>query len=110
MANTGLNISGIYKIESKVHPDRIYIGSAVNFRHRKNIHFRTLKKNIHKNPKLQAHYNKYGEGDLSFSVIAICDKKELIPENKIIWIEQFFIDAYKPWFNIAKIAGSCRVS
>ena len=107
MANSGLNISGIYKIESKVHPERIYIGSAVNLRHRKNRHFLTLEKNIHKNPKLQAHYNKYGEKDLIFSVITICDRKELMPINGIIRPEQFFIWAYDPWFNINKIAGSC---
>jgi hypothetical protein len=23
-----------------------------------------------------------------------------------LWLEQFFIDAYDPWFNIAKLAGS----
>jgi len=104
--NSGLNISGIYKIESKVHPDRIYIGSAVNIRHRKGGHFLTLKKEIHKNPKLQAHYNKYGADDLTLSVVAVCDKDELIPINGIVRPEQFFIWAYNPWFNVNKIAGS----
>lgn len=104
--DSGLNMSGIYKITSKVHPERIYIGSAVNFRTRKGGHFLTLKKNVHRNPKLQAHYNKYGVDDLTFSIVAICSKEELRPENNVVWIEQFFIDAYKPWFNINKIAGS----
>jgi group I intron endonuclease len=106
MANSGLNKSGIYKMISLVHPDRVYVGSANNLRHRKNSHFYCLKKGTHKNPKLQAHYNKYGEDDLIFIPIAICDKSELIPINGIVWIEQFFIDSYKPWFNIALIAGS----
>jgi len=104
--NSGLNIGGIYKIQSIIKPDRVYIGSAVNFRHRRNIHFRTLRKNKHKNPKLQAHYNKYGGKDLVFSILVVCDIKYITPEGGVIWLEQFFLDAYKPWFNIAKIAGS----
>lgn len=103
---TGLNISGIYKIESSVHPDRLYIGSAVCIRRRKNDHFWSLENQTHKNPKLQAHYNKYGKDDLIFSVIAICNKGDLMPTDGVIWLEQLFINAYKPWFNIAKIAGS----
>jgi group I intron endonuclease len=106
MINTGLNISGIYKITSKVHPERIYIGSAVNFRQRKNTHFLSLKKGKHKNPKLQAHYNKYGDADLLFCIVAICSKEDLMPVNNIVWLEQFFIDAYNPWFNCSPTAGS----
>ena len=99
-------ISGVYKIRSRSHLDRLYIGSAVDIQHRKNQHLCDLRKNQHRSIKLQRHYNKYGEDDLIFETIAKCQKEELIPQNGIIWIEQVFIDAYKPYFNTAKFAGS----
>lgn len=104
--------SGIYKIQSIIKPDRIYIGSAANLGSRRRSHFNELKFNKHHNVKLQRHVNKYGIDDLVFSIVACCDKKELIPDNNVIWIEQCFLWAYKhensniPWFNICPIAGS----
>lgn len=104
--------SGIYKIQSKIHPERCYIGSAVWLKDGWWHHLKDFRKNKHGNSKLQNHFNKYGESDLVFSVLAICRKEELIPVNGVIWIEQVFIWAYKtinsdiPWFNICKIAGS----
>jgi hypothetical protein len=63
---------------------------------------------------MQDHYNKYGLSDLVFSVIAICDRDDLIPVNGIIWIEQAFIYVYahikhnktRPYFNVDPHAGS----
>lgn len=97
---------GVYKIQSIIKPQRIYVGSAINIRIRWNIHSSGLKLNKHENPKLQNHVNKYGIDDLIFSIIIICDKEELIPINGIIRPEQFFIWAYNPYFNINPIAGS----
>lgn len=95
-----MNTSGIYKIESKIKPERIYIGSAVRIGHRLTNHLHDLRKNKHDNQRLQNHFNKYGESDLQFSVLLGCEKEDLIK------IEQYFIDSYRPWFNILKIAGS----
>ena len=100
MANSGLNISGIYKIESKIHPDRTYIGSALNLRYRRNDHFLSLKKNKHKNSKLQAHYNKYGEQDLIFIALELCFPEFLTAR------EQYYIDKLKPYFNVRGKAES----
>lgn len=98
--------SGIYMLQSISKPERIYIGSAVDLYHRRAQHLYGLRNNKHGNSKLQNHYNKYREIDLVFSILAICDTEELIPVNGVVWLEQFFIWAYDPWFNIAKIAGS----
>ena len=95
-----MTISGIYKIQSKCKPERIYIGSAVNIHERWNKHLYRLKRNWHVNHKLQHHYNKYGKTDLVFSIIVGCEKDDLIVT------EQFYIDAYNPWFNLAPMAGS----
>lgn len=92
--------SGIYKIQSKCKPDRIYIGSAINIEGRKRAHFSRLKHGYHHSIKLQRHYDKYGYEDLEFSIITICKKDELIK------LEQVHLDEINPYFNICKIAGS----
>lgn len=93
--------SGIYKIQSSIKPERIYIGSAVNYKRRKNLHLFNLRKNNHHSLKLQNHYNKYGENDLLFELIIVCEKHDLIKQ------EQIFIDLYNPWFNNSRTAGNC---
>jgi len=98
--------SGIYKIQSISHLDRVYIGSAVDFFVRWEKHLSGLRNNSHRNKKLQGHYNKYGESDLVFSIVAICDKEELKPIDRVVRPEQFFIWAYNPSFNICQTAGS----
>lgn len=98
-----MNISGIYQIQSKIKPERIYIGSAICIEKRWWCHRTALRKNKHCSLKLQRHFNKYGESDLQFSILLGCDNnKEYLLKN-----EQFFIDSYNPYFNNAKIAGSC---
>jgi group I intron endonuclease len=93
-------LSGIYKIQSNVHSDRCYIGSAQNIKGRWQLHISELRRNKHKNGRLQNHFNKYGESDLQFSLVVGCDKENLIS------YEQFYIDSLGPYFNILKIAGS----
>ena len=91
---------GIYQIQSKIKPSRIYVGSAVDIKHRWQTHILMLKLNKHHSLKLQRHFNKYGEKDLIFSILVACEKMDLINQ------EQFFIDAKRPYFNIAPKAGS----
>jgi hypothetical protein len=55
-----MKISGIYQIQSKKNPNRIYVGSGISIQHRWWYHLRNLKKGIHCNGKLQNHCNKYG--------------------------------------------------
>jgi group I intron endonuclease len=95
-----MKISGIYQIQSKIEPERIYIGSAINVTRRWKCHLSDLRKNKHHSIKLQRHFNKYGENDLQFSVLRNCEKEYLIIN------EQSLIDICNPYFNICKIAGS----
>lgn len=95
-----MRISGIYKIQSQIKPERIYIGSAIDINHRWKMHINDLRKNKHSSIKLQRHFNKYGEADLQFSILLGCEKEDLIKT------EQYFIDSYNPFFNICKTAGS----
>jgi hypothetical protein len=92
-----MKISGIYKIQSIIKPQRCYIGSAVNIHKRWWNHAWELRNNRHHSIILQRHYNKYGEADLQFSVLLGCNKEDLVS------IEQYFVDFYNPYFNINKI-------
>lgn len=92
----------IYKISNSVN-SRIYIGSAINYRLRKNRHITQLNRNIHCNKKLQRFVNKYGIDKLKFTIVEECKKDELLIK------EQFYINnsnCLKNGFNILPIAGS----
>lgn len=95
-----MKISGIYQIQSKVKPERIYIGSSINLGKRWHIHLYHLRDNKHGSIKLQRYFNKYGESDLQFSILLGREKEDLIK------IEQYFMDSYNPYFNVCKIAYS----
>lgn len=95
-----MNVCGIYMIQSKHKPNRIYVGSAINIKHRWHNHLSDLRNNKHHSNKLQRHYNKYGNDDLVFSIIIGCDK------NNLLAYEQFYIDALNPYFNISPTAES----
>lgn len=96
-----MKLSGIYKIQSIIHPERIYIGSAININRRHRQHLRDLKLNVHHSIKLQRHFNKYGENDLVFTIIEEC------PLDILIIKEQYYIDLNNTYFNICKTAGNC---
>jgi group I intron endonuclease len=93
--------SGIYRIESKVKPERVYIGSAVHLSKRWTTHLWGLKNDRHHSTKLQNHFNKYGESDLVFIIVEHC-----LPDF-LITREQYYIDSLNPYFNECKIAGNC---
>jgi len=92
--------TGIYIIVSKIKPERVYIGSAVDIAKRWNSHLCTISANKHRSPMLQNHVNKYGIEDLEFSVLEQCEISMLLIR------EQYYIDTLKPFFNTLKIAGS----
>lgn len=89
-----MKVSAIYIIKSIINSKRVYIGSAVNVAHRWECHLSDLRLNKHHSKKLQRHYNKYGLADLNFSILLGCDKEDLVKT------EQYFLDTYKPYFNV----------
>lgn len=95
-----MKLSGIYKISSKIKPENFYIGSSMDIDHRLSCHFYDLKSNRHSNNRLQNHYNKYGDDDLSLNILMYCDIDNLIKN------EQFYIDTLYPKFNLRKKAES----
>jgi len=91
---------GIYMILNKVNGKR-YIGSSKNVRKRKNRHFSELRRDVHKNRKLQNSFNKYGEDKFEFKLL-----EEVSDEKDLIVREQVFINELKPKLNINLIANS----
>lgn len=78
---------------------RRYIGSAVRLWNRRRQHFQSLARGDHHSRFMQKTWNKRPEA-LEFSILLYCDKENLL------MYEQILLDAYKPEFNTAPVAGS----
>jgi group I intron endonuclease len=90
--------AGVYTITSP--SGGFYVGSASRFSDRWSLHRRDLRAGVHHNQPLQRAWNKYGEDQMVFAKIIICDKKNLL------LYEQAAIDALQPSYNILRKAGS----
>ena len=100
--------TGIYKLINKITED-FYIGSASRigkssslsgFYVRFDKHKRQLNNNSHYNRFLQRCWNKYGEKNFEFEILATC------PPEYCIKLEQFFLDSFENKFNIRLVAES----
>jgi group I intron endonuclease len=96
-------MTGVYQIQSKIKPEKTYIGSAININNRWHTHISMLKNNNHRSKKLQNHFNKYGLEDMIFTII---EDFIFISKEHLLSREQFYLDTLNPTFNFAKIAGS----
>lgn len=96
------NKSGIYQIRNLV-DNKLYIGSAVNFKRRKYEHLLKLKRNKH-NKKFQNAFNKYGEQNFVFEVIEFVEDKNKLLEHEQYWMDRF--NVYKNGYNATKEAGN----
>lgn len=95
-----LNIKpGIYQILN-IFNGKFYIGSSQNISHRCGQHRYDLKNNRHRNQHLQRAWNKYGPKAFEFRLIQNCRIEDLIQ------CEQYWIDFYKPEYNICERAAS----
>ena len=92
----------IYKIQIEGY-DKVYIGSAVNFKNRKLHHLNTLRSKTHRNKHLQNVYDKYGECNLSFSILEQVDNVSQLLAAEQKWIDNF---EFKKLINICPIAGN----
>lgn len=88
--------SGVYKLVAN--NGDVYIGGTKNLKSRQKNHFYTLQKGIHHNPLLQKYANEHGVDSLTFEVIEYCSEQDIVSR------EQYYMDALKPAFNIAKEA------
>jgi group I intron endonuclease len=96
--------SGIYQIRC-IPTDKIYVGSAVNLRHRWAQHRRKLHKGNHHNIHLQNAWGKYGEQNFEFTVLEFVDRSNLFIAEQD-WIERTRCAIRGIGFNIFDTAGS----
>ena len=95
-----LGKSGVYQIVN-IATGKIYIGSSVDLYRRYYIHYGSLTRDRHENPKLQRAWNKYGEDCFDFYIVEFLPKdKNLIRER-----EQFWVDKVNPFYNIVRDVG-----
>ena len=87
--------SGIYYLKIKG-TEHSYVGSAKDLRKRLNSHRTALKRQNHRNNKLQNCYNKYGIERLTFEILEYCDIKDLLKR------ESFYTKKLCPDLNIVK--------
>lgn len=94
------NKAGVYMFFNLINGN-YYIGSSVNLARRFRVHMSSV--NSVKLP-LPLAISKYGPNNFVFLILQYCDKEE----NICLGLEQYFIDLYKPKYNILKIAGSSQ--
>lgn len=96
--------SGVYKLTNKTN-NRLYIGSAKEFKERWNQHAASLRRNKHHNKYLQADFNKCGEEAFVFEVIEVIEGTK---EDRLV-VEQRHIDVHygkSKCYNLNKDASS----
>jgi len=71
----------VYQIRNTVNDDK-YIGSAVNFEHRKRCHLSALRRCKHHSRKLQKAWDEYGELAFAFEVIEECLREERLDREQ----------------------------
>lgn len=98
-----LKESVIYAIINIV-DQKLYIGSAVQARRRKQEHLSRLRNGNHCNTHLQGAYNKYGEENFKFVVLNKVSNIKEIDKYEQIWIDTF--DFNKQLYNFCKVAGN----
>lgn len=93
MANGNWQV-GIYAI-THVATGRRYIGSSRRMTSRWARHKLHLRRGTHKNPKLQALWNKHGEASFAFSLIEVVLDPQMLAAR-----EQWWLDSLTPEINI----------
>jgi len=96
----------IYRITNMAN-GKFYIGSADSFARREWQHKYALRRNEHKNPHLQASWNKYGEEMFVFEIV------EAIPEGQeqLVWEDKWLRECVgKPdCYNVNTLATAPRL-
>lgn len=92
--------SGIYEIIC-LSTGKRYIGSAKEFHSRWKQHRRLLRLGTHHSRHLQAAWGKHGEENFAFRRLLLC------APDCLVMYEQIAMDALRPAFNIAPVAGNC---
>lgn len=105
---------GIYCIYFTNKPEKYYVGSAgikgshipssKGFWSRWRLHLSELRKNKHHSRHLQHAYNKYGENNMKFKILELCEDITVLQEREQYWIDN--LNSYENGYNILPFARS----
>jgi len=101
-------ISCVYTITCSANK-KVYVGSAVDFKTRKQIHLAHLRSNRHGNVLLQRAFNLYGEATFQFHPLVITDRDSLLAEEQF-WIDRLNACNRQCGFNLAPAVVGTRVT
>src|SRR3712207_3226582 len=96
--------SGVYQIRCAA-TNKIYVGSALDLRERWYRHRWSLRRGRHRNPHLQAAWDKYGESAFDIAILELVAAPELLRKEQE-WIERTRCAERSIGFNIYTTAGS----
>jgi group I intron endonuclease len=100
--------TGIYLITNTV-TGAVYVGStSISLVTRWQHHRNCLNNQIHRNPRLQRAWNKYGEDAFDFTVAEYVNDLDIILAREQEWIDRYYSLGKSACYNIAPIAGSTR--
>ena len=94
-------IQCIYKIVNDIDRTKFYIGSTKDLHSRIRDHLNLINRKQHKNKKLENSFYKYGKDNFSIHVLQICKN---INKEKLLEIEQYWLDLLKPYYNLSSKA------
>lgn len=98
IVKNNLGKSGVYSWVNKESGTR-YVGSSVNLG-RRLVNYYDLKHLMKNNMSIYKALLKYGHSKFTLEILEYCDR------NCVIEREQYYMDFFKPKYNILKIAGS----
>jgi len=92
-------VCGVYRIMNMIN-GHSYIGSSNFVQHRRDSHFSLLQRGMHHSKEFQDDFNIYGKSVFETRVI------ERNTRDKLLEREQFWIDIFKPEYNINGKSGN----
>lgn len=93
--------SGIYMWVNSVNGKR-YVGSSSDLQKRFSAYYSVAYLTKYNTTMIHRALLKYGYSAFSLHILEYCSPNDLIPR------EQYYIDLYKPEYNILKVAGSSK--
>lgn len=96
--------AGVYMFFNLIN-GKMYIGSSINLDRRFRVHISNIGKI---RLPLPLSINKYGPDSFAFIILQCFESSEDEVRNICLSLEQYFIDLYKPDYNILKLAGSSQ--
>lgn len=96
------DISGIYLIKNTAN-GKTYVGSSIGIRERWRQHTKFLKRGDHHCKKLQAAWNEHDADAFEFSIL---EEVEDPTRERLLAVEQRYMDAFLPAYNTTLLAGS----